>query len=66
MSITETNLPDNDVIWGAEAIALWLNRPVKSVYPALDADRIPGAKKIAGKWALRPKVFLAAFEADAT
>jgi hypothetical protein len=52
-----------EIVWGAEAIAPHLGRTVKGAYGALESGRVPGAKKIAGKWALNLRVFHAAFAA---
>jgi hypothetical protein len=60
---TQNNETPAGIIWGAADISKYLNRPIKSVYPSLERGQIPGARKIAGKWALNPKVFLASFEA---
>jgi hypothetical protein len=54
-----------DVVWGAEAIAPHLGRTVKATFCALESGKVPGAKKIGGRWAFNLKVFLAAFEAAA-
>jgi hypothetical protein len=60
MSITETT-PDN-IVHGAEAIAPHLGRTVKGTYGALESGRVPGARKIAGKWALNLRVYHKSFE----
>lgn len=52
----------NVVIWGAEAIAPYLGRTTKGAFGALESGKVPGAKKIAGRWGLSLKVFLASFE----
>lgn len=51
------------LVWGAEAIAPHIGRTTKGAFGALESGKVPGAKKIAGRWALDLKVFLAAFEA---
>jgi hypothetical protein len=53
------------IIWGATAIAPHIGRSVKGAFGALESGRVPGAKKIAGRWALNLKVYHAAFEAAA-
>jgi hypothetical protein len=63
MSITETT--NSDVVWGAKAIAPFLGRTEKGAFGALESGRVPGAKKIAGKWALDLSVFRAAFKVAA-
>ncbi|KRR09977.1 hypothetical protein CQ12_06075 [Bradyrhizobium jicamae] len=50
------------IVWGAKAIAEVIDRPVKATFAALEAGKIPGAKKVAGRWGLDPRVFFAAFE----
>lgn len=51
-----------DLIWGAENIAPHIGRTTKGAFGALESGKIPGAKNIAGRWALNLKVYLAAFE----
>jgi hypothetical protein len=63
MSIIETNTAE--IVHGAEAIAPHLGRSVKGTYAALESGRVPGARKIVGKWALNLRVFHASFETDA-
>jgi len=60
LAVTDQN--QAGIIWGAKAIAAFIGRPVKSVFPQLEAGRIPGAKKIGGRWSMRPAVFLASFD----
>lgn len=62
MSIVQSESTDPKIIWGADAIAPYLGRTVKGAYSVLETGRIPGAKKIAGKWALNLRVYHAAFE----
>lgn len=50
------------IIWGAREIAKVLGRSEKGTFHALESGNVPGAKKIAGRWALSMRVFLAAFE----
>jgi hypothetical protein len=57
--------PATDVIWGAKAIASYFRRTEKATYAALESGKVPGARKIGGKWALNPRVFHAAFESAA-
>lgn len=52
----------DQIIWGAEAIAPYLGRTTKGAFGALESGKVPGAKKIAGRWGLSLKVFLASFE----
>jgi hypothetical protein len=53
------------IIWGAEAIAPHLGRSVKGAFGALESGKVPGAKKIAGRWGLNLQVYFAAFETAA-
>jgi hypothetical protein len=50
------------IVWGAAAIAPHIGRSVKGAFGALESGKVPGAKKIAGRWALNLSVFHAAFE----
>jgi hypothetical protein len=50
------------IVWGANAIAPHLGRTVKGAFGALESGKVPGAKKIAGRWALNLQVYFAAFE----
>jgi hypothetical protein len=59
----ETTAATPDIVWGAAAIAPHIGRSVKGAFGALESGKVPGAKKIAGRWALNLSVFLAAFEA---
>jgi hypothetical protein len=59
----ETTAAMPDIIWGAAAIAPIIGRSEKGAFGALESGKVPGAKKIAGRWALNLSVFLAAFEA---
>jgi hypothetical protein len=59
-----TSAPDT-IVWGADAIAPHHGRSTKGAYNALESGRVPGAKKIAGRWALNLRVYHAAFEVAA-
>jgi hypothetical protein len=59
---TETTKPARRRVWGAKAIASHLGRTEKGAFSALESGRVPGAIKIAGRWALDLDVFDAAFE----
>ena len=61
MSIRAETTPE--IVWGANAIAPYLGRTVKGAFGALESGKVPGAKKIAGRWALNMRVYHAAFEA---
>jgi hypothetical protein len=58
-----TTVPE--IVHGAEAIAPHLGRSTKGAYGALESGRVPGARKIAGKWALNLSVYYASFETNA-
>ncbi len=49
------------VIWGCKDIARTIGRSEKATFHALQEGKIPGAKKVAGRWGLDPRVFAAAF-----
>ncbi|MEH2484379.1 DNA-binding protein [Bradyrhizobium sp. AZCC 2230] len=53
------------IVWGADAIAPHLGRTVKGTYCALEGGKVPGAKKIAGRWALSLRIFHGSFEVRA-
>lgn len=52
------------IVWGAANIARVIGRTEKSTFHALQQGQIPGAKKIAGRWGLDPRVFAAAFATE--
>jgi hypothetical protein len=60
---TETTA--TEIVHGAEAIAPHIGRTLKGAYGALESGRVPGARKIAGKWALNLRVYHASFETNA-
>jgi len=63
MSIqSETTSTAPEIVWGAVKIAPHIGRSVKGAFGALERGQIPGAKKIAGRWALNLQVYHAAFE----
>jgi hypothetical protein len=45
------------IVWGAPAIAAAINRPLRATYHMLESGRLPGAKKIAGRWCFTPAAF---------
>lgn len=57
---TENNI--GDIVFGAEAIAPHIGRTTKGAFGALESGKVPGARKIAGRWALNLKVYHAAFQ----
>ncbi len=56
------NLPGAELIWGAANIGKAIGRTEKSAFQMLEAGKIPGAKKVGGRWAFRPAVFFASFD----
>ena len=65
MSHENTTLVADTIVWGATAIAPHLGRTVKGAYHVLETTTVPGAKKIAGRWALNLRIFHASFEQSA-
>jgi hypothetical protein len=58
----ETTSAAPAIVWGAAAIAPHIGRSVKGAFGALESGKVPGAKKIAGRWALNLSVYFAAFQ----
>jgi hypothetical protein len=54
----------DEIIWGAANIARAIGRSEKAVFHALQQGQIPGARKVAGRWGLNPRVFFATFDYD--
>jgi hypothetical protein len=66
MSMSQvTAAVDPMIVFGIDNIAPHLNRSVKGAYGALESGRVPGAKKVAGRWALNLRVYHASFESNA-
>jgi hypothetical protein len=63
MSTNTKAVPADQLVWGAQAIAPHLGRTVKGTFGALESGRVPGAKKVAGRWGLNLAVFYASFGA---
>jgi hypothetical protein len=51
-----------EIVWGARAIGKAIGRSEKAAFAMLEAGKLPGARKVAGRWAFNPKVFFAAFD----
>jgi hypothetical protein len=51
----------DEVIWGTRAIAAQLKRDERATAHLLRKG-LPGARKIGGQWAFRPKIFYSNFE----
>ncbi|WP_208764439.1 hypothetical protein [Bradyrhizobium guangxiense] len=58
----KTENPETELVWGAAAIGRVIGRTEKGAFHALESGRVPGAKKIAGRWGLHLPTFLAAFQ----
>lgn len=56
---------ETKIIWGCKAIAKAIDRSEKSTFHALQEGKIPGARKVAGRWGLNFGVFVAAFAGQA-
>lgn len=54
--------PSADIVWGARAIAKAIGRTEKATFAMLEQNKLPGARKVAGRWAFNPKVFFASFD----
>lgn len=59
---TATSAQSTDVIWGARNIGIAIGRTEKATFAMLESGKLPGARKVAGRWAFNPKVFFAAFD----
>lgn len=57
--------PD-EFVWGAADIGKYLGRSKEATWFMLEQDRVPGAKKIAGRWGMHVPTFLASFQPTAT
>jgi hypothetical protein len=63
MSIQPATGPSaSEIVWGARAIAATIGRSEKAAFAMLEAGKLPGARKVAGRWAFNPKIFHASFE----
>ena len=52
---------DAEFVWGAVAIAPYIGRTEKGAFHALESGKVPGAKKVAGRWGLHLPTFRASF-----
>jgi hypothetical protein len=57
-----TENKSTEYVGGAKAIAEYIQRSEKGAFHALESGRVPGAKKIAGRWILHIPTYRAAFE----
>lgn len=53
---------ETKIIWGARAISEAIGRSQKATFAMLEQGKIPGARKIAGRWAFNPAIFFATFD----
>lgn len=56
--------PD-EFVWGADTIGKYLGRSKEATWFMLEQNRVPGAKKIAGRWGMHVPTFLASFQPTA-
>ncbi|MET4630469.1 hypothetical protein ABIB83_007521 [Bradyrhizobium sp. I1.8.5] len=61
----KTDKPESELVWGAAAIGKVIGRSEKGAFHALESGRVPGARKIAGRWGLHLPTFLASFQPTA-
>lgn len=54
---SRVKIENPDFIWGAAAIAKVIGRSEKGAFHALESGRVPGAKKVAGRWGLHLPTF---------
>lgn len=47
---TPNSADDLDIIWGARAIGVIINRNPRVTFGLLETDQIPGAKKVGNRW----------------
>jgi hypothetical protein len=58
-----TTAPSAEIVWGARAIGATIGRSEKAAFAILEAGKLAGARKVAGRWALNTAVFFKSFEA---
>ena len=59
-------LDPSELIWGGRAIARAIGRTEAATFHALERGRVPGARRVGGRWALHVPSFRAAFECMAS
>ena len=52
---------NSEFVWGAAAIGPIIGRSEKGAFHALESGRVPGAKKVAGRWGLHLPTFIKHF-----
>jgi hypothetical protein len=60
------SLDPSELIWGGRAIARAIGRTEAATFHALERGRVPGARRVGGRWALHVPSFRAAFECMAS
>jgi len=55
--------PESRILWGAEAIAREIGRPVRATFHLLEAGELP-ARKVGGRWAVDRDVLIAFFRGE--
>lgn len=61
MSITKQPSEKVLVVWGGRKIAEAIERTPKQAFNLMEAGKLPGAKKVGGRWCLNLAVFHASF-----
>ena len=61
-SIPAADASSTEIVWGAASIGKAIGRTEKATFTMLEAGKIAGARKVAGRWAFNPKIFYATFE----
>jgi hypothetical protein len=56
----------SELIWGGRAIARAIGRTEAATFHALERGRVPGARRLGGRWALHVPSFRAAFKCMAS
>jgi hypothetical protein len=65
-ALAQATAADPIVVFGVANIGPHIGRATaKATYCALESGKIPGAKKVGGKWALNLAVYHASFQAKA-
>jgi hypothetical protein len=59
--VSRVKTENPEFVWGAAAIAPIIGRTEKGAFHALESGRVPGAKKVAGRWGLHLPTFTSHF-----
>ncbi|MGJ4932189.1 hypothetical protein ACQR1I_35370 [Bradyrhizobium sp. HKCCYLS2038] len=57
MSSSTISTDNDDFVWGAKSIGKMIGRTEKGAFHALESGRVPGARKVAGRWGLHVPTF---------